>query len=177
MKNALTILATILVVGGLAFGLNWFLTKGPDKPTKQTSQQASTGADRNKPPADLVMGDPLGDSGILFDGVYHATMDDIHYYMRFFPAGHVAMVGGPERDDKTSLRTMLTASVLSQRNIGLYNIPVQLRGDSVFMTAHGPKGDIEYRSRISTGKLDVLKESKANGKKANLAYVFEEDPS
>ncbi|QQR87518.1 MAG: hypothetical protein IPJ76_04640 [Flavobacteriales bacterium] len=177
MKNVLTIIATILVVGGIAFGLNWILNKAPEKPTKQTAQPSTIGADSNKPPADLVMGDPLTDSGLQFDGVYHATMDDIHYYMRFFPAGHVAMVGGPERDDKTSLRTMLTASVLSQRNIGLYNIPVQLRGDSVYMTAHGPKGDIEYRSRISDGKLDVLKQSKANGKKANLAYVFEADPS
>lgn len=177
MKNALTIIATILVVGGIAFGLNWVLNKGSEKPSKQAAQPTPTDPNNNEPPADLVMGDPLGDSGLQFNGVYHATIGDVQYYMRFFPAGHVAMVGGPERDEKTSLRTMLTASVLSQRGIGLYNIPVQLRGDSVYMTAHGPKGDIEYRSRISDGKLDVLKESKANGKKANLAYVFEEDPS
>lgn len=176
MKKAITIIATVLAVGALAFGLNWLLTPG----TKRTAPAAAPTARANDaPPSDLIMGDVLDGSGLRFDGVYHAQLSELHYYMRFFPAGHVAMVGGPEDregKDGQSLRTMLKASVLSQRNIGLYNIPVQLRGDSLFMTAHGPKGDILYSGSINTpDKLSMLKESKANGRKMVVDYGFEAD--
>lgn len=173
MKKAITIIATVLAVGALAFGLNWLLTPGTGKTAPNTP--SATRSD-NAPPSDLVMGDPLEGSGLRFDGVYHAQLSELHYYMRFFPAGHVAMVGGPEDKEGKSLRTMLRASVLSQRNIGLYNIPVQWRSDSLFMTANGPKGDIIYRGRLnSPEKLSMLKESKANGRKMVVDYLFEVD--
>ena len=174
MKKAVIIIVTVLAVGALAFGLNWLLAPGTGKSAPVAAPAAKT---NNTPPSDLVMGDPLESSGLRFDGVYHAEVSDIHYYMRFFPAGHVAMVGGPEDPSKGgSLRTMLHAGVLSQRNIGLYNIPVQWRGDSLYMTAKGPKGDILYSGIIDAGvKLTMRKESMANGHKAVIDYHFEAD--
>lgn len=174
MKKAITIIVTVLAVGALAFGLNWLMTSGTGKSAPAPLPAAKT---NSAPPSDMVMGDPLEGSGLRFDGVYHADLSGIHYYMRFFPAGHVAMVGGPEDPKKGgSLRTMLHAGVLSQRNIGLYNIPVQLRGDSLYMTAKGPKGEITYSGVVDAGvKLTIRKESMANGRKAVLDYLFEAD--
>lgn len=173
MKKVVTIIVTLLIVGAVAFALNWFMKPGAVKTAPAPVPVAST---NDKPPADLVMGDPLGTTGLRFDGVYHAEVSKVQYYMRFFPAGHVAMVGGPEREGEGSLREMLRASVLSQRSIGLYNIPVQWRSDSLYMTAHGTKGDILYSGSIaSPEKLVMLKESKANGRKMVVDYMFEAD--
>ncbi|MEO8068017.1 MAG: hypothetical protein ABI599_10035 [Flavobacteriales bacterium] len=173
MKKAVTIIATVLIVGAVAFALNWFMKPGT---VKTAPAPVPTAGLSDKPPSDLVMGDPLGSTGLRFDGVYHAELSHIHYYMRFFPAGHVAMVGGPEGKGDGSLREMLRASVLSQRSIGLYNVPVQWRSDSLYMTAHGTKGDILYSGVIaSPEKLVILKESKANGRKMVVDYAFEVD--
>ncbi|MFZ1686858.1 MAG: hypothetical protein WAU70_05540 [Flavobacteriales bacterium] len=173
MKKVITVLVTLFIVGALAFGLNSLL-----KPTAESKLPAAvpTVRDKNAPPSDLIMGDRLENSGLRFDGVYHARLSDLHYYMRFYPAGHVAMVGGPEGKDNGSLRTMLRPSVLTQPSIGLYNIPVKWSGDSLFMTAHGPKGYIIYRARIEGAeRLSVLKESKVNGRKKLIPYIFEAD--
>ncbi len=177
MKNIVTILVTVLVVVLAAYGIKSLMgEKKAVDPMTAVVGEASPEKDLNKPPADLVMGDPLDGSGLKFDGVYRAQVGDANYYMRFFPAGHVAMIGGPEQKKGYSLRTALTASVLGQRNIGLYNVPVQWRGDSLHIITKGTKGDILYSCKVETPeKLMVLKESKANGKKAVLDYQFEVD--
>lgn len=145
-----------------------------DRPTGD--QALPTGAnDIPTPDTGIVHLHSLVGSGLKFQGVYDAPSGNVHYFMRFFPRGNVAMVAGrQEPDDPKDLRTMLTENVQSGKN-NIHNVPVTQRGDSLFFTTMANRGAIIYSGVVDGDSLRFLKHSKATGKKGVVSYVFVPD--
>jgi hypothetical protein len=127
-------------------------------------------------PSGSVVLHSLAGSGIKFNGVYDAhTGGDIHYLMRFFERGNVALVAGRQRaDDRVDLRTLLTEDAKSGKE-NLHNVPVEQRGDSLYFTTMATRGAILYAGAVDGDSLRFHKYSKVTGKKAVVAYGFVPD--
>ncbi len=134
---------------------------------------ADTGAAAPQPANGMVVLHSLAGSGLRFDGVYDSpTSGNIHYYMRFFERGNVALIAGrQEANDPVDLRSFLTENVKSGQN-NVHNVPVTLRGDSLFFTTMATRGEIIYAGAIAGDTLRFLKHSRATGKKAIVSYGF-----
>lgn len=115
----------------------------------------------------------LAGSGLKFTGVYDSHADgDLHYYMRFFERGNVALVAGRQKPgDAVDLRSYLTEDAKSGQN-NLHNVPVEWRGDSIFFSTMALRGAITYAGTVHGDTLRFLKHSKVTGKKAVVDYVF-----
>ncbi len=114
----------------------------------------------------------LAGSGLQFHGVYDAPNGNVHYFMRFFERGNVALVAGrQEPDDPTDLRSMLTMNVQSGTN-NIHNVPVTRRGDSLFFSTMANRGAISYAGVVDGDSLRFRKQSKATGKTGVVSYVF-----
>src|SRR5690606_7472523 len=98
-------------------------------------------------PGQVVLHSLVG-SGLKFNGVYDAHDNgDLHYFMRFFERGNVALIAGRQRpDDPTDLRTFLTEDAQSGKN-NLHNVPVEQRGDSLYFTTMATRGAILYAGK------------------------------
>ena len=117
---------------------------------------------------------PLTESGLKFNGLYRYNVDNIHYFMRFFERGNVALVVGNESDTtKHSISALLTENVQSGWN-NVHNTPVIRRNDSLLFQTMAIKGAITYAGVVYAGGDSVrfLKESHVNGKKAFVEYGF-----
>lgn len=121
-------------------------------------------------------GDALTGSGLRFDGVYQVVLGErIVYLVRFFPEGHAVLVAGPN-DTRDQLATRLVPNALTEAEIGLYNVPVTLRNDSILFETKAVKGLIDYACVLQgSDTLRVLKHSHVNGKRALLDYLFAAD--
>jgi len=114
----------------------------------------------------------LEGSSLKFNGVYENTSGDLHYYMRFFERGNVALIAGREQpEDSITLRRFLTQDVKSGLN-NAHNVPVTLRNDSLFFTTMAPRGEITYAGVADGDTLRFLKHSKVTAKKAVVSYHF-----
>ncbi len=118
----------------------------------------------------------LQGSGLKFNGVYDSnTNGDIHYVMRFFERGNVALVAGRQQaGDKVDLRDLLTMDAVSGKN-NLHNVPVERRGDSLFFSTMANRGAITYAGKLNADSLRFIKYSKATGKRAVVSYGFVPD--
>ncbi len=115
----------------------------------------------------------LEGAGLRFDGVYTYTSGGIHYYMRFFPRGNVALIAGrSEENGQLDLRSLLKEDAQSGVN-NLHNVPVTQRNDSLFFTTMAPRGAITYAGVAEGDTVRFLKHSKVTHKEAVLAYGFE----
>lgn len=119
---------------------------------------------------------PLDIDGLRYDGVYLWVDGSLHYYMRFFQRGTVALVAGPDPKNDTipSIRTYLTEDVQSGWN-SVHNTTVVQRNDSLFFRTMASKGAITYACVLQRDTLVALKESQVNGRRAILRYHFEAD--
>ena len=126
-----------------------------------------------KPDSGGVQLHSLEGSGLKFHGVYDSpTSGNVHYFMRFFERGNVALVAGrQEPNDPTDLRSLLTENVQSGKN-NIHNVPVTRRGDSLFFSTMAIRGAINYAGVLDGDSLRFLKHSKATGKKAVVSYGF-----
>lgn len=126
----------------------------------------------------MVVLKPITLQGLRFDGVYMMVDGKLHYYLRFFERGNVALVGGPENEDHfdstPSIRTYLTENVQSGWN-NVHNTPVEQRNDSLFFRTMTMKGAITYACALRSDTLRVLKASQVNGHRALLDYHFAAD--
>lgn len=112
---------------------------------------------------------------VRFDGVYVQKDKSIHYFMRFFPRGNVALIAGPEREGSNmSIRNLLTEDVQSGQN-NAHNTPVEQRDDSLFFRTMTIKGAIRYAGVVHGDTARFLKVSDINGRRAVITYVFEKD--
>lgn len=112
---------------------------------------------------------------VRFNGVYVQKDKSIHYFMRFFPRGNVALIAGPEREGSNmSIRNLLTEDVQSGQN-NAHNTPVEQRGDSLFFRTMTIKGAIRYAGVVHGDTARFLKVSDINGRRAMVTYVFEQD--
>lgn len=123
-------------------------------------------------PANLVELHTLAGSGLKFNGVYDSPTGNIHYFMRFFERGNVALVAGQQKDgDRVDLRTYLTENVKSGEN-NVHNAPVIQRNDSLFFSTMATRGAITYAGVVDGDSLRFIKHSKATGKRAVVTYGF-----
>ena len=115
-------------------------------------------------------------SGLKFHGVYDSpTSGNLHYFMRFFERGNVALVAGrQEPNDPHNLASLLTEDVKSGTN-NVHNVPVTVRGDSLYFATMATRGAITYAGVVEGDSLHFLKHSKVTGKKAVVSYVFVPD--
>ena len=120
---------------------------------------------------------PLTGSGLRFDGVYDfKDQGDIHYFMRFFERGNVALVAGKQSPgDATDISSYLTINAKSGTN-SVHNVPVARRNDSLFFDTMAPRGAINYAGVVLGGdSVRFEKVSKVTGRRATVTYVFEPD--
>lgn len=117
----------------------------------------------------------LEGSGLKFNGVYDAPSGNLHYYMRFFERGNVALVAGQQKpDDPVDLRSYLAQDAKSGTN-SVHNVPVTRRNDSLFFTTMATRGAIRYAGVVSGDSLRFIKHSAATGKQAVVVYGFVPD--
>lgn len=124
-------------------------------------------------PANLVELHSLVGSGLKFNGVYDShTTGNIHYFMRFFERGNVALIAGQQQpDDRVDIRTYLTENAKSGEN-NVHNTPVIQRNDSLFFSTMATRGAITYAGVVDGDSLRFIKHSKVTGKKALVTYGF-----
>jgi len=117
----------------------------------------------------------LEGTGLKFHGVYDAPSGNLHYYMRFFERGNVALVAGQQKpDDPVDLRSFLTQDAKSGTN-NVHNVPVTRRNDSLFFTTMATRGAISYAGVVNGDSLRFLKRSEVTGKQAVVVYGFVPD--
>ncbi|MGV9012468.1 MAG: hypothetical protein ACOH13_07735 [Flavobacteriales bacterium] len=144
-------------------------------PTNGANDTLGTGVHTDT--TSVIQLQPLRDSRLRFDGVYdQEASGNLHYYMRFFERGNVALVAGVQKpDDPGSLQDLLTPNAQSGAN-NVHNVPVTLRGDSILFSTMTAKGAITYAGIFLGGDtLRFLKASDVTGKKAVLDYAFRPD--
>lgn len=117
-------------------------------------------------------GDPLTGTKLRFDGYYKHTMGNINYLMRFFEDGHVVLVNGPE-EDGSELHKFLVKDTQGNPGIGLHNVPVNLRNDSLFFVTKPGSGEIFYSGVVLMPEaVRFMKYSNITGKRAVQDYGF-----
>ncbi|MBZ0205193.1 MAG: hypothetical protein K8H89_02630 [Flavobacteriales bacterium] len=114
----------------------------------------------------------LEGTGLKFHGVYDAPSGNLHYYMRFFERGNVALVAGQqEPNDPVDLKSYLTQDAKSGTN-SVHNVPVTRRNDSLFFTTMATRGAIHYAGVVDGDSLRFNKRSDVTGKQAVVVYGF-----
>lgn len=142
----------------------------------ETDDTASDTSEGNGNAAALELRSLQG-SRLRFDGVYdHAASKDLHYFMRFFDRGNVALVAGVQKPgDPPALQELLTPNAQSGTN-NVHNVPVRLDRDSIFFSTMAAKGAITYAGTyVGSDTLRFLKVSEVNGKQATVDYAFRPD--
>lgn len=178
--------AVVFFLGSAA--LTWASCTGPDHAREAPVEAAPTvAAGADVPPTDastvVQQGDStivlhsLAGSGLRFDGYYDdQASPSLHYLMRFFPRGNVALIaGGQKTGDPMKLSDQLTENAKSGVN-NLHNVPVTMRGDSIFFNTMASKGIISYAGTVLPGdSLRFLKVSRITGKQAIVEFAFRPD--
>lgn len=117
-------------------------------------------------------GDALTGTQLRFDGYYKHTMGNINYLMRFFEEGHVVLVNGPE-EDGSELHKFLVKETQGNPGIGLHNVPVTLRNDSLFFVTKPGSGEIFYSGVVLMPEaVRFMKYSNITGKRAVQDYGY-----
>lgn len=160
-------LKTILIV--LIAALALFVAYGMWKKT-------GTGADRPPVGADgITVPSPFDGMGIRYDGHYRHEEGGLRYLLRFFPEGRVVTVNGT-KDVEASLPKFLTRDTQGNPSMGLYNVPVQVKGDSLFFVTRPMKGEISYRGKVTSDRtVRFIRYSHINGKTFDFTYAFRSD--
>lgn len=150
------------------------VTEQPAPPVEEPAPPVQTD-DVAVPDTGVVHLHSLAGSGLKFHGVYDMPSGNVHYFMRFFERGNVALVAGrQEPDDPNDLRTLLTENVQSGKD-NIHNVPVTRRGDSLYFSTMANRGAITYAGFVDGDTLRFVKYSKATGKKGVVNYGYVPD--
>ena len=130
-------------------------------------------------PATLAMVDPVPGPfdglGLRYDGYYRAERGSVLYLIRFFTKGNAVLINGV-RDMEKELPAFLIPTTQGNPAMGLYNIQVNVKGDSLLFDTHPEKGVISYRGKVmSTSMVHFHRQSHINGKEYDMDYVFHAD--
>lgn len=122
---------------------------------------------------------PLEGSALRFDGLYKGEMGKVVQLIRFYPQGFAVLVNGPDSTpDKHILSAYIDPRAASMPERGFHNVPVVVRGDSVYMVAKLRHGTLDYRCRLHRpDSLAVFKHSHVTGSKALVGFTFLPDSS
>jgi len=101
-------------------------------------------------------------------------MGQLVYFIRFFPEGRAMLIGGLS-DDKQDLREGLQPATPTGGTSIVHNVPVTVRGDSIFFVTQAMKGAIDYAGiRHSTDSVTFRKYSHVTGNQVIASYRFEQ---
>lgn len=108
------------------------------------------------------------------DGYYdQQATPGLHYLMRFFPQGQVALVAGGVGPEGVAPLAQRLRPALPGSTDQAHLVPYLLHGDSIFFTTSNKKGSIGYAGIVSsTDTLCFLKTSAITGKQAVVTFVF-----
>lgn len=165
MQRFRTILLVIIVLALLALVAKRFLPLAdtPSTPPPQENAVVPTGM--------------LAGSGLRFDGYYMEQRGKLLYLVRFFPEGKAVLVNGTD-DLLGELPALLVRDAKGDPTMGYYNVPVQLRNDSLFFTTTPEKGTIDYSGIVvDKERVRFLRKSNINGSEQLKEYLFAQDPS
>jgi len=165
MQRFRTILLVIIVLALLALVAKRFLplVDVPASPPPQESAVLPEGM--------------LAGSGLRFDGYYMEQRGKLLYLVRFFPEGKAVLVNGTD-DLIGELPALLVRDAKGDPTMGYYNVPVQLRNDSLFFTTTPEKGTIDYSGIVvDKERVRFLRKSNINGSEQVKEYLFTQDPS
>jgi hypothetical protein len=155
------LLAVIALLAVLLLLRELHLLPSTQPPTTPTPDEA---------PAGPVTGLPL-----RFDGHYRTESGDVIRLMRYFPEGRVVVINGT-REMEADLPKFLIRETKGDPAMGLHNVPVIVKGDSLLFTVHPEKGDIDFRGKPSSGSsLRFERYSHINGHREQMEYFFQPD--
>lgn len=122
-----------------------------------------------------VVEGPFTGMPLRFDGYYRNKLGGLLYLMRFFPEGRVVTVNGAEAVEK-DLPKYLVRETQGNPGLGLYNVRVNVVGDSLVFITRPEKGEIEYRGAVASGSmLRFTRHSHITGTKQLMEYIFYPD--
>ncbi|MBK9177303.1 MAG: hypothetical protein IPM46_13415 [Flavobacteriales bacterium] len=137
-----------------------------------------SGPSTDKPSTDangLVSPSPFEGMGIRYDGHYRHEAGGLRYLLRFYPEGRVVTVNGTKEVEAT-LPKFLTRDTQGNPSMGLYNVPVEVRSDSLFFITRPMKGEISYRGKVTSDRtVRFIRYSHINGKTFDFVYTFRSD--
>lgn len=117
----------------------------------------------------------FGSIPVRFDGYYMERVDQLCYLVRFFPEGRAVLVNGTE-DLLPQLPSVLVRDAKGDPVIGHYNVPVTIKGDSMFFTTRPEKGTIDYSGiAVNADQVRFLRHSHINGARHIKVYDFQPD--
>ncbi len=163
MERIRTILLVIIVLALMALAASYFMV-GPQGPTGTVPQD----------PDGMPEGGLAG-TGLRFDGYYMERRGKLLYMVRFFPEGKAVLVNGTD-DLLEQLHPLLVRNAKGDPTMGYYNVPVELRNDSLFFTTTPEKGTIDYRGIVvDSERVRLLRISNINGTEQLKEYLFMPD--
>lgn len=118
---------------------------------------------------------PFEGMGIRYDGHYRHETGGLRYLLRFYPEGRVVTVNGTKEVEAT-LPKFLTRDTQGNPSMGLYNVPVEVRNDSLFFITRPMKGEISYGGKVTSDRtVRFIRYSHINGKTFDFVYTFRSD--
>lgn len=164
MQRLRTILLVIIVLALLALVARRFLPSASNRDSTEMPEVVQ--------PKDEG---PLAGTGLRFDGYYMEQRGKLLYLVRFFPEGKAVLVNGTD-DLLGELPALLVRDAKGDPSMGYYNVPVQLRNDSLFFTTTPEKGTIDYSGIVvDRERVRLLRHSNINGTEQLKEYLFTPD--
>lgn len=118
---------------------------------------------------------PFKGMGVRYDGYYQESRAEVLYLIRFFPDGRAVLVNGT-KDIEKDLPKFLQRTISSNPANGLYNVKIDVRGDSMFFMTRPEKGEISYKGKVmSTSMVRFNRYSHINGAVQDMEYFFHPD--
>lgn len=116
----------------------------------------------------------LEGSGLRFNGIYRNDMGGITQVMRFFPRGTV-VTANDRTTNADSLSRYLKEDLKPNIGVGLHNVPVTLRNDSILIHTTIISGYISYAGALHGLDTIMFLKSSSKGKRVIIPYYFVED--
>lgn len=159
IKNILVAIIAVLAIALIAKSLLGPKAPAADTPTALTTKGALEG------------------TGLRFDGYYVHRVGDLFYLIRFFPEGRVVTVNGTKEVQK-DLPAYLVRETRGNPGLGLHNVPVTVKDDSLLFVTRPEKGEIEYRGAVVSGSMvRFIRHSHITGTRQLMEYIFHLDGS
>lgn len=120
---------------------------------------------------------PFAGLGLRTDGYYRDARGEVLYLIRFFPEGRAVLINGT-KDVEADLPKYLLRETQGNPAMGLYNVKVDVRADSMFFMTRPEKGEISYRGKVMNASMVRFhRHSHITGKDQNMEYIFYPDPA
>ena len=94
---------------------------------------------------------------------------------RNYPENRVVVINGT-REMEAYMTEFLKRETMGDPAMGLHNVPVTVKGDSLLFTVYPEKGDIDFRGKvINSSSLRFERYSHFNGHRDVMEYIFKPD--